>query len=90
MKLSDLKKVYRGKILVTINGYFSDGEYFSFRTLSSDGRPVSIDDIKEEHLLDMEVLAISTSADNGSSYLMVDIKEIIPHNLKRKMYEQFL
>lgn len=81
MKLFDFKKVYHEKVLITVNGYFDDGEYFSFRTLSLDGNPIPIEDIKEEHILDMEVLSISTSASNGPHFLMVDVKEIITRNI---------
>ena len=77
MKLSDLKAVCREKVLITINGYFDDGEYYSFRSYSSDGLPIPIEDVKEEHILDMEIISIRVSVNNTPKYLMVDVKEIL-------------
>lgn len=75
MTLNDLSKIYNGNIMLTVNAYFENGEYYSFRSYG--GEPMRFDDIGED---DMELEITSIACIDG--VMWVDVKEIIP--MKRK------
>lgn len=75
MTLNDLAKVYNGNIMLTVNAYFENGEYYSFR--SYDEMPIRLSDIGEDDM-ELEITSIACT----DFVMWVDAKEIIP--MKRK------
>ena len=75
MTLNDLSKIYNGNIMLTVNAYFENGEYCSFRSYG--GVPMRFSEVGDD---DMELEITSMSGTDG--VMWVDVKEIIP--MKRK------
>lgn len=75
MTLRELGKVYPGKVQVTVLGYYSNGEYYSFYTaIDHDELEYVSKLIKEEsYLLDMPIKRLTTGFDGSS--LWIDVIE---------------
>lgn len=75
MTLRELGKVYPGKVQVTVLGYYSNGEYYSFYTAIYPDETEYISKLvkEESYLLDMPIKRLSTGFDGTS--LMIDVIE---------------
>lgn len=71
MTLRDLSKVYHGDVRLSINAYFDNDEYYSFRTYCDYERlPIyNIDDYAAN--LEVEDIMI------GDGWLTIELKEIL-------------
>lgn len=70
MTLNDLSKVYNGNIILTVNAYFENGEYYSFRSYG--GVPIRFSDVGKDDMK-LEIMSIACTDD----VMWVDVKEII-------------
>ena len=75
MTLRELGKVFSGKVQVTVLGYYSNGEYYSFYTAISPDETVYIEELvkEESYLLDMPIKRIITGSDGWT--LWIDVIE---------------
>lgn len=75
MTLRELGKVFPGRVQVTVLGYYSNGEYYSFYTAISHNETEYISKLvkEESYLLDMPIKRIITGPDGWS--LWVDVIE---------------
>ena len=70
MTLNDLSKVYNGNIILVVDAYLKNGEYYSFRSYGV--VPIRLSDIGED---DMKLEIKSISCTDG--VMWVNAKEII-------------
>lgn len=75
--MKELGKVFPGKVQVTVHGYYTNGEYYSFRTAVYQDERVRIEDLVKEksYLIDLPIKRISTSFDGST--LWIDVIEDI-------------
>jgi hypothetical protein len=75
MTLRELGKVFPGKVQVTVLGYYSNGEYYSFYTAIPPYETEYISKLvkEESYLIDMPIKRLATGYDGRS--LCVDVIE---------------
>ncbi len=73
MTLRELGKVYPGKVQVTVLGYYSNGEYYSFYTAINHDETEYISKLvkEESYLLDMPIKRLVTGFDGSSLWIEV-------------------